>query len=453
MTTDVFISYSRKDQDFVRQLFVALEAENRVAWVDWEGIPLTADWWAEIQGGIEAAQTFVFVISPDAAASEVCRRELAHAEQHNKRIVPIVYRDVSPKDLTESLNKLNWVFCRPADDFEPAFKALLAAMDTDLEWVKAHTRLLQRSLEWDNHGGEPSYLLRGVDLEAAEQRLTQTGHEPALTGRQVQYILASRQRQEAEQRGRLEAAQKLALEEQSTQEARRLVRNMVIGFTLFLIVASYWVYTYSVGLAVRQVDSSIIDTLRFTAAGIDGDELAELAQTSLSNPDGLSDDPRARKYEAWLNTVYLNNPRARPYLYRAGDDPNQVVLIAYYQGRLNAAAAARFLERDKVGQEDMLRGLQQMTINLQPRFDRTGGWVSGYLPLKNTRGQIVAAVGVDYQSAVIDGVRRTTLLSVISAALVAYLAMLGLIFIVARTFIRRSFPGLWGRFKRKQPAG
>jgi hypothetical protein len=52
---DVFISYSRKDKDFVKALHAALVQQNRETWVDWEDIPLTADWWQEIQSGIETA--------------------------------------------------------------------------------------------------------------------------------------------------------------------------------------------------------------------------------------------------------------------------------------------------------------------------------------------------------------------------------------------------------------
>ena len=45
---DVFISYSRKDKEFVRSLHEALARHNRDTWVDWEDIPLTADWLKEI---------------------------------------------------------------------------------------------------------------------------------------------------------------------------------------------------------------------------------------------------------------------------------------------------------------------------------------------------------------------------------------------------------------------
>jgi hypothetical protein len=39
----IFISYSRKDKDFVRHLNDALIAQKREAWIDWKDIPLTAD--------------------------------------------------------------------------------------------------------------------------------------------------------------------------------------------------------------------------------------------------------------------------------------------------------------------------------------------------------------------------------------------------------------------------
>ncbi len=91
---DVFISYSRKDKEFVRQLHEALAAHNRDTWVDWEDIPPTAQWWTEICAGIEAADTFVFVISPDAARSKPCFDELEHATKNNKRIVPLLRHEV-----------------------------------------------------------------------------------------------------------------------------------------------------------------------------------------------------------------------------------------------------------------------------------------------------------------------------------------------------------------------
>jgi hypothetical protein len=73
---DLFISYSRRDQDFVRRLYEALAANGRQSWVDWEGIPPTAKWMDEVRSAVERAQAFLFVISPDSAASQVCTEEV-----------------------------------------------------------------------------------------------------------------------------------------------------------------------------------------------------------------------------------------------------------------------------------------------------------------------------------------------------------------------------------------
>jgi TIR domain len=61
---DLFISYSRKDREFVLRLNQALEKRDYDVWVDLEDIPPTADWMEEVRSGIEGADAYVFVISP-----------------------------------------------------------------------------------------------------------------------------------------------------------------------------------------------------------------------------------------------------------------------------------------------------------------------------------------------------------------------------------------------------
>jgi WD40 repeat protein len=191
---DLFISYSRKDKEFVRRLDEALTARGREAWVDWEGIRPTEEFMQAIYGAIEGADTFVFVLTPDSVASAVCAREIAHAAAHNKRMVPIVAREVDAQIVPEPLAKLNWIFFRETDDFEAAAGSLVNALDTDLEWVHAHTRLLTRALEWEANKKSNSFVLRGEDLRSAEQWLAQAGTEKERqpTALQTEYIIASR---------------------------------------------------------------------------------------------------------------------------------------------------------------------------------------------------------------------------------------------------------------------
>lgn len=213
---DVFISYSRKDKSFVEQLHQALEAQNRDAWVDWEDIPLSAEWWHEIQRGIESANTFVFVISRDSIESKVCRDEIEHAVQHNKRLVPIVRRDdFEMAKVHPSLSMHNWLFFRETDAFQLGLQALLKAIETDLEHVRAHTRILERAIEWQEQKRNESFGLKGDDLRAAEAWLSQgETKEPKPTELQQNYIQASRTTEDANE----EARQILVRAEQRAKE-------------------------------------------------------------------------------------------------------------------------------------------------------------------------------------------------------------------------------------------
>jgi len=199
---DIFISYSRKDKEFVRRLDEELRRRDHQAWVDWEGIPPGDTWEKTIYGAIESTHTFIFVLTPDSIASEVCGKEIAHAAANNKRLVPIVYHDVAAERVPKSLGELNWIFFRDSDDFEEAANKLISALDTDLKWVRAHTRLLTRAIEWDANGRNKSFVLRGEDLRSAEQWLAQAGaqKERQPTALQTEYIIASRKASARRQR-------------------------------------------------------------------------------------------------------------------------------------------------------------------------------------------------------------------------------------------------------------
>ena len=80
---DIFISYSREDSAFGKKLHQSLSQSGLKPWIDWMDIPPSSDWWQEIQRGIEAAATFIFIISPDSIASPVCHLEIAHARSQN----------------------------------------------------------------------------------------------------------------------------------------------------------------------------------------------------------------------------------------------------------------------------------------------------------------------------------------------------------------------------------
>ncbi|HET9905395.1 MAG TPA: TIR domain-containing protein, partial [Anaerolineales bacterium] len=185
----LFVSYSRKDSVAARKLIEAFKSVvQQEVWVDWESIPPAVDWLEQIFRGIEESDAFLFLISPDSVASEVCNVEIGRAAQNNKRIIPIVLRDVDPKITHENIRKLNWTYMREGDDFEEGLQKVKTAIELDLDWLEEHRRLLVRSLEW-HRKKDPSLFLRGRDLRNAQHMVaTATAKDPIPTDLQRTFI-------------------------------------------------------------------------------------------------------------------------------------------------------------------------------------------------------------------------------------------------------------------------
>ena len=191
----IFISYSRKDLELPEKLpqrIVTALAENDLdTWVDWNSIPKGEDWWEHIQTGIEEADAFLFLVSPDSAASKVCSDEIDHAVKNGKRILPVILRDT--KDTHSEISKRNWIFCRDGqDNFAQAIAEIYETIHTDYEWLQYQTRLQVKALEWKKTN-DVARLLRGNELKEAESYFSKiTGvTEPLPTSLQQEFLEAS----------------------------------------------------------------------------------------------------------------------------------------------------------------------------------------------------------------------------------------------------------------------
>ncbi|MEP7288003.1 MAG: TIR domain-containing protein [Chloroflexota bacterium] len=265
---DVFISYSRKDKAFVRRLFTALASSGRDAWVDWESIPYSVQWWAEICDGIEKSDNFIFIVTLQSLSSKICNDELAYARQNKKRIIPVIRRQIDvKKDLASVwfgvdwetqarenwtlLEQLNWLNFRrrvdsdcdcafddkgdpvdadcdgpqcDLDDFGKAFDSLITTVKRDDAYVRKHRELFTAARQWEANQRDDSYLLRGEELATAKTWLKQSkGKDPAPTTLHREYV---------EESGMYEAR----IRAEEDRRMRRL-RNFGRAVVLLVIVA------------------------------------------------------------------------------------------------------------------------------------------------------------------------------------------------------------------------
>ncbi len=192
--SDVFISYAHEDEELVDRLRAALAAAGREVWVDTADIEPTDRWRLSAHEGIERSDAFLFVVSAHSLRSQPCLGELEHAVSLNKRLIPVsVDREAVDMAKPAALAELSWIKLRPDDDFDAAVRAIVRALDVDLEVVRTHTRILVRARAWELGGRRASPLLRGEELRLAEQWLTRaaaSGSPP--TELQQEFVAASR---------------------------------------------------------------------------------------------------------------------------------------------------------------------------------------------------------------------------------------------------------------------
>ncbi len=210
----VFISYSRDDLDFADQLDAALTVYGFECLIDRHGISGGEDWKRRLGNLISEADTVVFVLSPTSARSEICAWEVEEAARLNKRILPVVCRPLNGASPPPRLRDLNYIFFHPeptvaGSGFGTGLASLVTALNTDFDWLREHTRYLQRATEWDAGGRPANRLLSGDDIAEAKAwaaRRPKSAPEP--TALHLDFIRASEEEAEArssEQRKQLEA--------------------------------------------------------------------------------------------------------------------------------------------------------------------------------------------------------------------------------------------------------
>ncbi|MEO8392799.1 MAG: SUMF1/EgtB/PvdO family nonheme iron enzyme [Chloroflexota bacterium] len=256
--TNVFISYSRDDSDFVRVFNNALKQRGYDTWVDWQNIPRGETWLNEIYDGIDNANALVSVVSRHSLMSRACNDEISYARAHSKRILPLILERIEGEPFNEvaghwitvpweaqaranwqTLSEINWLFFTDTTKFEQEIDALIGALELDYAYLQAHTRYLIRALEWDRAGRKTSFLLFGDEIARAEEwlRLARAENKsPAVNPLHEAYISESRAAEN----------QRTALAEAQQRRTRSLRRAALI---LGVMVALALVATTLMGIS------------------------------------------------------------------------------------------------------------------------------------------------------------------------------------------------------------
>jgi hypothetical protein len=433
----VFISYSRKDIEFAKKLTDELQKSDLDFWIDWEGIPPTVDWWKEIEKGIEEADIFIFLISPDSATSKICRQEIEHAVKNGKRLIPLIVREINRDENPPQLSHLNWIFFQTADNFDASLDALKTAIHTDYEWVQTHRRLQVRALEWDRNHHEDSFLLRGKDLQEAEAQLTVNNEKsPRPTDLQREYIARSSQIYTEELERQRLREQQIELEQKLGLRMRRLTYVLLGVFTVTFIVLFLWLGTIIRELAVQSVQDQMLAIAETSVSFVDGDQYETLVNSYEENDEAVLADP----YYQWIASIVDNVVTANDNIDNDGDvgvyfvsqaDEEDQVLAVYSDW--DHFKSVWTVESDSV----LLAGMEETSTNTTPYDDDFGTWVSACTPIHNSEDISVGALCVDLDASLVAEATQNAGNTLLFAFLAVYPAMLAAVILTTRSFSKQ----------------
>jgi len=183
--------------------------------------------------------------------------------------------------------------------------------------------------------------------------------------------------------------------------------KLFIAFTLLITlvlgVAFFWLYNLFTDMATRTLRSEVTDILNADADSLNGDHIASLIATpqiddSKNWPDNITDD-RYWEVADWFDQIAAINPRAYPFVYYKDADGQVTVLVdSVAVEDPTDPDGYQFGDQLQFDPQDgafLLDGLEERTLDVDLYQDRSGVWVSGAEPIKDSSGKIVAALAVD----------------------------------------------------------
>ncbi len=347
----VFISYSRDDLKFADQLDVGLRLCGFQPMLDRHGISGGEDWRRRLGSLIRDADTVVFVLSPASASSEICQWEVDEALRLNKRILPAIIRpleDVTPPPLLQERNYLFFYDEEsvPGSGFGTGLAQLVAALQTDLAWIREHTRLLARATEWEMGGRPINRLLSGPDIaDAKDWAARRSKDAPAPTNLHLDFIKASEQQEIArssaerqqlemmvrvqEERAKALAAAEEALARAADVQAKRarLRNGAIAAIALFAVIAGVqWWRAYAKGQEekaqrrVAEYQRTVAE--RQTAEAETHKRLAQRQTAIAKEQKALADGLRSRAQEMLEASTDLIVNLSKKFKFDAADYAN-----------------------------------------------------------------------------------------------------------------------------------
>jgi methyl-accepting chemotaxis protein len=254
----------------------------------------------------------------------------------------------------------------------------------------------------------------------------------------------------------------------------QLVISLVVLLTIFFAGVGYWFVDFTVGKTYDQIKQQLDDTLVGTAAGVSGDDIEQLYAKVLPYSENtdyksseyqksiefISSDPVYQKQLNWLKTIHQIAPRAYPFIFAKGAKEHEMIFLVDVWKidpvEANRNRSTQFGEyylpdfHPEVLTKTYTEGKALFTISdrseiespfeftnvgdLLKYSDQWGTWVSGFAAIKNSKGEVVGGIGVDFDAPYVTQARDDITKSMGVVFLIIYIVSIVIAILVARAF-------------------
>jgi|GEM_PF-1180300 len=118
--SDVFISYSRRDEDAVQRIKKSLTRRGIDVWIDKDDIGTGSRWDMQIQEGIQKSDKILIMLSKASIVSQNVSDEWGYALEKGKHIIPVLLEDCDVPMRIASLQRIEFV-----EDYDKAMEKLV----------------------------------------------------------------------------------------------------------------------------------------------------------------------------------------------------------------------------------------------------------------------------------------------------------------------------------------
>jgi hypothetical protein len=128
----IFVSYSRKDPDFARQVYDYFKDSGHDIFTDVNNIKPGDVWSSTIENNISNCDVFVIIVTYAALSSPEVEKEVLNAKAQKKKIIPAIHNSVKYTDIKWDLNRIQGI------EFEDKHEL---ARSLDLKIIRNRERL------------------------------------------------------------------------------------------------------------------------------------------------------------------------------------------------------------------------------------------------------------------------------------------------------------------------